>query len=103
MENWCEYFPKRVVLKALKAAQQEAYKTDETFVYGLEAAIQIIRNAESVDLSRAFPKKPILRNNEQYQCEINECPTCGHIVEGEESGDEFRYCPPCGQAIDWDG
>lgn len=47
------------------------------------------------------PKKPILRNNDQFKCEINECPTCGHIVEGEESGEKFRYCPQCGQAIDW--
>lgn len=46
-------------------------------------------------------KKPILRNNDDFQCELNECPTCGHIVEGVENGERFNYCPGCGQAIDW--
>lgn len=36
-------------------------------------------------------KKPMLRV----------CPTCGHIVEGFESMENFNYCPQCGQAIDW--
>lgn len=102
-----KYFPKGVIIQTLEAAKKEAARQDMKFVYGLETAIQILRNAEPLDFSEAMssatPKKPILRNNAQYQCEINECPTCGHIVEGEESGEKFRYCPQCGQAIDWDG
>lgn len=47
------------------------------------------------------PKKPVFRENDACQCELNHCPTCGHIVEGEESGERFAYCPHCGQRIDW--
>lgn len=101
-----EYFPKGVVIKTLEAAQEEAARQDMKFVYGLEAAIQILRNAEPLDfteaMSRATPKKPILRESDDYQCELNVCPTCGHIVEGEVSMERFAYCPQCGQRIDWD-
>lgn len=102
-----KYFPKGVLIKTLEAALEEAARQDVKFVYGLEAAIQILRNAEPLDfaeaMSRATPKKPILRNSDQYQCELNVCPTCGHIVEGEQTGEPFAYCPGCGQRIDWDG
>lgn len=101
------FFPKGVIIKALEAAQQEAAKQDMKFVYGLEAAIRILRNAEPLDfseaMSRATPKKPVFRNNDEYECQMNECPACGHIVEGERTGEPFAYCPACGQRIDWDG
>lgn len=48
-------------------------------------------------------KKPVFREDDAYQCELNHCPTCGHIVEGVESGERFAYCPQCGQRIDWEG
>lgn len=48
-------------------------------------------------------KKPIFRENDAYQCELNHCPTCGHIVEDFKSMENFKFCPQCGQAIDWEG
>lgn len=52
---------------------------------------------------RGEPQKPILRNSDKYCCELNKCPTCGHIVEGVESMENFKFCPGCGQRIDWEG
>lgn len=48
-------------------------------------------------------KKPIFREIDKFQCELNVCPICGHIVEDVESMENFNYCPGCGQRIDWSG
>lgn len=50
---------------------------------------------------REEPKKPMLRKSDEFQCELNVCPTCGHIVEGVESIEQLNYCSACGQRIDW--
>lgn len=59
--------------------------------------------AQKVTDERGEPKKPILRNSDEFCCELNVCPTCGHIVEGVESMENFKFCPGCGQRIDWEG
>ncbi len=30
---------------------------------------------------RGEPGKPVFHENDAFQCELNHCPTCGHIVE----------------------
>lgn len=103
----CKYFPKDVLIQTLEAAQREAARKDAKFVYGLEAAIQVLRNAEPLDfaeaMSRATPKKSVLKDN-TADCpyEAPYCPECGHIlIDG--NGDNFNFCPDCGQRIRWDG
>lgn len=60
-----------------------------------------VLQAEKVTDERNEPKKPILRESDEFQCELNVCPTCGHIVEGVESIEQLNYCSACGQRIDW--
>lgn len=50
-------------------------------------------------IEKQIPKKAV---NEDDDCNVFDCPSCGHTIIYLDDKTVHKYCLICGQALDWE-